>query len=420
MYIPRQMEGAVLNASRFFPVVMVTGPRQSGKTTLLRNLSDPKRRFVTLDDLDLRRLAREDPKLFINQFPPPVLIDEFQYAPELLSYIKIEIDKLTTTGRNEEAAGMYWLTGSQNFLLMKNIRESLTGRVAIFNLLGFSPYELMMPDAWRELPFFEQDFSTLPPDQALREQSTDPKRTFETIIRGSMPEPAKREFDTAFHNRFYSSYVQTYLERDVSGLDGVRNLNDFELFYRLLAGRTGQLLNYSNLAGEVGVSVNTIKEWTNILVRGFQIYLLKPYFHSFSKRLVKTPKVYFLDSGLQAYVTGWKDAETALRGPMAGHMFENWVVTNLLRSYWHRGKNAPLYFWRTRTGEEIDLWAKRADIIDTAEIKLSTKAKEEYFAPLKTIDPSPEQLGRRIVLSLNTELLQIKNSMWNIPVTYIN
>lgn len=421
MYIHRQLEQAITRASRQFSVVMVTGPRQSGKTTLLRHLSDANRRFVTLDDPQLRSLAQEDPQLFIRQFPPPLFIDEFQYAPDLLSLIKIEVDKLRTVGRNREAAGMYWLTGSQHFSLMRNVRESLAGRVAIFDLLGFSPYELSRPSEWIEKPFFEQDFDELAAafSVATPQTSTHPTDLFRRIITGSMPDAALGFVPREELNRFYGSYVQTYLERDVAALDGVRNLRQFELFYRLLAGRVGQLLNYASIANEVGVSLNTVKEWTYILMKGFQVYVLSPYFRSFSKRLVKTPKLYFLDSGLQAYLSGWTEPENALTGPMAGQMFENWVVGSLLRSYWHRGQREPLYFWRTRSGGEIDIWVARGGIIDTAEIKLSSRAKESFFAPLRQIDPAPERFGRKVVLSLAERPLRIKADLWNVPATLI-
>jgi uncharacterized protein len=422
MYIHRQLEQAILRASEYFSVVMVTGPRQSGKTTLLRHLSATDRQFVTLDDPQVRALAQGDPELFIRQFRPPLFIDEFQYAPDLLSLIKIQVDKLRTVGRNEEAAGMYWLTGSQHFSLMRNVRESLAGRVAIFDLLGFSPYELAQPTEWIDTPFFEQAFDGLPAvfPASAPQTSTDPTDVFRRIITGSMPDAVLGNVGQDDLNRYYGSYVQTYLERDVAALDGVRNLRQFELFYRLLAGRVGQLLNYASIANEVGVSVNTVKEWTYILMKGFQVYVLSPYFRSFSKRLVKTPKLYFTDSGLQAYLSGWTDPATALTGPLAGQMFENWVVGSLLRSYWHRGRREPLYFWRTRTGGEIDLWVAGGGIIHAAQIKLSSRAKESHFAPLRQIDPAPERFGRKVVLSLTERPLQITADLWNVPATLIN
>ena len=215
---------------------MVTGPRQSGKTTLLRHLSEPGRRFVSLDDLEVRRLAQQEPGLFIRQFPPPVLIDEFQYAPDILPYIKLAVDELTTRGRNREAAGRYWLTGSQHFGLMKGVRESLAGRVARLDLLGFSQYEILRPASPRSEGFFEQDPSDMAADPLLSSSPREPRELFAVILRGSLPLAALGSAGPAATREFYSSYVQTYLERDVSTLDGVRNLGAFETFLRLLTG----------------------------------------------------------------------------------------------------------------------------------------------------------------------------------------
>jgi len=420
MYVPRLLEAAVQRVTQSLPVVMVTGPRQSGKTTMLRKLSSAKRRFVSLDDLELRRLAQSEPGLFIRQFPPPVLIDEFQYAPDILPYIKIAVDELTTRGRNRQAAGMYWLTGSQHFGLMKGVRESLAGRVALLELLGFSPYELLKPKKPFPEGLFEQDFSMLAKDHALSSSCREPLEVFEAIMRGSLPQAALSGLGAEERRSFYSSYVQTYLERDVSTLEGVRNLGAFATFTRLLAARTGQLINYSGLARDIGVSVNTIREWTTILERSFHIYLLHPYYRSLNKRLVKTPKIYFLDSGLQAYLTGWSDPEQALRGPLAGQLFENWVVSNLVRSYRQRGRRENLYFWRTRTGQELDLWSESTGIITAAEVKLSERSDSAVFRALDSLDPSPLRFGRRVLFSISQNLLEYAPRTWNVPVHFIN
>lgn len=420
MYIPRLLEAAVQRVTQSLPVVMVTGPRQSGKTTMLRKLSSAKRRFVSLDDLELRRLAQSEPGLFIRQFPPPVLIDEFQYAPDILPYIKIAVDELTTRGRNRQAAGMYWLTGSQHFGLMKGVRESLAGRVALLELLGFSPYELLKPKKPFPEGLFEQDFSMLAKDHALSSSCREPLEVFEAIMRGSLPQAALSGLGAEERRSFYSSYVQTYLERDVSTLEGVRNLGAFATYTRLLAARTGQLINYSGLARDIGVSVNTIREWTTILERSFHIYLLHPYYRSLNKRLVKTPKIYFLDSGLQAYLTGWSDPEQALRGPLAGQLFENWVVSNLVRSYRQRGRRENLYFWRTRTGQELDLWSESTGIITAAEVKLSERSDSAVFRALDSLDPSPLRFGRRVLFSISQNLLEYAPRTWNVPVHFIN
>ena len=420
MYVSRQLESAVERANHLYPVIMVTGPRQSGKTTLLTHLCKPKRRIVTLDDLEIRRLARNEPKLFMEQFPPPVLIDEFQYAPDLLPYIKIAVDSAATTNRNREAAGMYWLTGSQHFLLMKNIRESLAGRVAILELLGFSPSEELQPAVFDDAHIFDQNLQRLSGNAVFSGSYKEPAEVFASIIDGSMPRVFASGMNSQERRSFYSYYVQTYLERDVSALDGVRDLEGFEMFLRLLAGRAGQLLNFSALSREVGVSVNTIKEWTTILQRSYHIMLLSPFYRSFAKRLMRTPKIYFLDSGLHAYLTGWHEPEQALRGPLAGHLFENWVVSNIVRSFLHRGQRNELYFWRTRTGQELDLWYESAGRIVTAEIRLSARLDTTPFRFLDGIDPSPFAFGKRILFTLSREILRFGNDMWNVPVHYIN
>jgi predicted AAA+ superfamily ATPase len=214
--------------------------------------------------------------------------------------------------------------------------------------------------------------------------------------------------------------VQTYLERDVSTLEGVRNLDAFSTFTRLLAARAAQLVDYSSMAREVGVSVNTIRQWTTILERSYHVYFLHPYYRSLSKRLVKTPKVYFLDSGLHAYLTGWTDPEQALRGPLAGQLFENWVVSNLVKSYRQRGQRENLYFWRTRVGHEFDLWSESAGVISVTEVKLSERGEGVPFHVLDALDPSPQRFGHKLILSLSRKLLEFAPETWNVPVQYIN
>jgi hypothetical protein len=425
MYLPRRLEKTFIRLNAAFPVIMVTGPRQSGKTTLLQHLGkrDRKegRRFVSLDDLDMRRLAREDPKLFIASFPPPLGIDEFQYAPELLSYIKISVDELTTTGNNADAAGMYWLTGSQHFVLMKHVRESLAGRVAILELVGMDPAEAEgLGGSGNDDPFFSRTIETLVPWS----KDPSPRAVFGRIIGGGMPALLAGAADEEVRRRYYSSYVQTYLERDVAVLDGVRNLRAFELFFRLLAGRAGRLVNFTELSKEVGVSAVTVRDWMEILERSFHIVSIGPFFNSFSKRLVKSPKVYFLDSGLHAWLTGWQDPETALRGPLAGQLFENWVMGLLVRSAWHRGRESRLSFWRTRTGQELDIFNDEDGRIDAGEIKLASGGLGEsagrIFAPLDSIDPKPFTWGRRFVFSLSDGILPLAENTWQIPARYID
>lgn len=419
MYVPRRLEGFLRQANAAFPVLMVTGPRQSGKTTLLQHLREPERRFVSLDDLDMRRLAQDDPKLFLARFPPPLVIDEFQYAPDLLPYIKIAVDELRTRGHNEEAAGMYWLTGSQQFVLMRHVRESLAGRVAIFNLLGFEPAELA-----GVRPGGPTVFDASMDDIVPWAERPAPRDVFSRIINGSMPGFLTTGADADTRRQYYSSYVQTYLERDVSAIDGIRNLRGFELCFRLLAARAGQLVNYADLARDVGVSAMTIRAWLAILERSFHVITIAPYYRSLSKRLVKTPKVYFLDSGLHAWLTGWNDPDTALSGPLAGSLFENWVVGLLVRGGWHRGTDHGLSFWRTTTGQEVDIWRESAGRIDAAEVKLRAGGEiasiaRRAFGSLDSIDPSPFAWGRRLLFTLGDRILPLDPQTWQVPVQYI-
>jgi hypothetical protein len=361
MYRFRILSPALRRASKSFSVLMVTGARQVGKTTLLRHI-EAGRRFVTLDDMDVRRLAKEDPEQFLERYPPPVFIDEFQYAPEILPYIKIRVDEKRT--RMVRCAGEYWLSGSQNFGLMKGVAESLAGRVAVFDLPGFSLAEAL-PGRKEpgKKPFFEafgRDFETRKSVPEL----------FDAILKGDKPDVwVRKSLDRGL---FYSSYVQTYLERDVRSQLGVRHLGHFEKFMRLIAARVGQLMNMAKISSELGVSIPTVKEWLAVLERSDQIFVLPPYSGSISKRLVRTPKVYFLDSGLAAHLLRWQDVETALAGPMAGQLFENWAVSEIVKSYRHRGARPDLYFWRTKEGQEFDLLYEAGGKKHLAEIKLSS------------------------------------------------
>jgi len=329
--------------------------------------------FVTLDDLIIRNLAQDDPKLFFQRFQPPLFIDEIQYAPNLLPYIKLLIDERAT--RLKPAHGLFWLSGSQNFTLMDNVSESLAGRVAIMNLLGFSLFEYISKDETVECkPFFSNK-------KKPQSSNVHIKELFKYILRGTCPKVlVDKKIDPV---QFYSSYFQTYVERDIRGEIGAKSLRVFETFMRLLAARSAQLLNMASLAVEVGVSLNTVKSWLSLLEKTFQIFILKPYHTNMNKREVKTPKIYFMDTGLLAYLTQWRDPVTALSGPMAGALFENWVVVELIKSYWHRAQEAPFYFYRTRDGLEVDLFCVEADKIFAAEIKMSTTPKTNIFRAIQ-------------------------------------
>lgn len=404
MYKKRLIEQAVTKTTRTFSVVMLTGCRQAGKTTLFRML-DPDRQFITLDDLNLRRYAREDPKGFIREFRPPVFIDEFQYAPDILPYIKIAVDEKRT--KMQSADGDYWLSGSQNFKMMEHVSESLAGRVAILQLLGFSRPEI--DGTFMEFerpPFFlaseNRDFAT--------KRTT--KDIFEFIVKGDKPEIwTKPEMD---RSSFYSSYIQTYLERDVRSQLGVKDLGVFEKFMRLLAARTADLINLAALGSDVGVSQPTISQWLTILERSYQVFLLRPYYKGHTKRYVKTPKVYFLDTGLLSYFLNIHDAKTASSHHFNGKLFETWVISETIKSFWHRGRDADIFFWRTRDGDEIDLVYEGPNGLLPAEIKLANSPSMNVISAvnkLKGLNVGQKRIicttERNVPLAADTALISV-------------
>ncbi|MEK7790827.1 MAG: ATP-binding protein, partial [Deltaproteobacteria bacterium] len=296
MYFHRNLEKTILNLSEQFPVILVTGPRQVGKTTVLQHLAEKGRRYVTLDTWEHRQLANSDPKLFLEQFPPPVIIDEIQYAPALFTQIKIYVDQ-----KKENSS--FWLSGSQQFSLMKNLSESLSGRVAILKLLGFSSGEIAKKEFKRKKPWSPLNH-TIPKLTSPKLEDLSSK-----IFHGGFPKLYSKGARVR-EDVYFSSYVQTYLERDVRDLTHVGDLRDFERFVRACAARTAQILNITELARDIGIAPNTAKKWLSILEASFQVYLLEPYYKNITKRMIKSPKLYFLDTGLLAYLTGWKSPET--------------------------------------------------------------------------------------------------------------
>lgn len=358
MYLQRKISKKVKEASEQFPVVFLTGPRQSGKTTLLKKIfADYK--YINLEDPEIRQWATEQPRDFLDNNPWPVIIDEAQYAPELFSYIQGIVDE-------KQSQGMYLLSGSQNFLLMEKITQSLAGRSAILTLL---------PLSFRELDPLDTD-----------------KETNRMIINGFFPRIYQSIKDVSL---FYKSYLNTYLERDVRQLANIGNRNDFVRFTQLCAGRSGQLLNISSLATEAGIAYNTCKTWLSYLTTGYIIQLLQPYYKNFNKKIVKAPKLYFTDTGLLCHLLGIHSKQHLALHPLRGAIFENLIFNELLKNNLNHGNPYNIWYWRDNHGTEIDFLLERASDVTAIEVKSATNFHDEYLKNLlkfKKYNPEVKQL----------------------------
>ena len=402
MYINRTLEKHIKQLSNQFKVILVTGARQVGKSTLLKHC-DPERNYVTLDDYRARELALNDPELFLQRYKAPLIIDEIQYAPSILSYIKIAVD-------NSDKKGQYWLTGSQQFHMMKNVTESLAGRVAIVDLKGLSLKEL---DGLEQAPFIP----TADNIENMRKSSKyhDLTDIYERIWRGSYPE-VNTNTDTDWET-FYKSYLRTYIERDIKDLNAVKNEMDFIKFLKVLAARTGQMLDYTDISKEVGVSSPTIKSWVSILVSSNIVYLLQPYFSNINKRIVKTPKIYFMDTGLCSYLTNWDNSQVLESGAMSGAIFETYVVSEIIKSYAHNIKEPNIYYYRDKDKREIDVIIERNGKLYPIEIKKSSNPDKSAIKNFSVI--SEDNLGNGAVVCLAKEDYPITKNINAIPISYI-
>lgn len=406
-YISRAMESSVLKASTQYPVVMVCGQRQTGKSTMLRHLAEPDRVYVSFDKLETRRLAENDPSLFFETYGHKLLIDEFQRVPSILMTIKDIVDNAAYKG--EDPNGMFWLTGSQKFVMMKNVSESLAGRVAVFTLLPLSQREI---DGMESEPFN-------PEIDALKKKNSRKKTlksTFEQIFRGGMPKLISDR--TLDRDLYFSSYMDTYIERDVSALEQVGKLDEFRTLVTCLAANTAQELKYDSIAKEIGVSAPTVKQWITILERSGIIYILKPYYNNFNKRLVKTPKCYFIDTGLAAYLTRWPTYETLMNGNASRAFFETFVVSEILKSYYNSGKEPNIYYYRDTEKKEIDLLLLGADWICPVEIKKS-KTPSEADKNFHVLEKTGLKVMPGLILCMADELFPVKRDLWLCPVSLI-
>lgn len=403
-YKQRTLSATVHQISSTFPILLLTGARQVGKTTLLMDCSQSDRRYVTLDDFEQRALAQQDPALFFQANPPPLIIDEVQYAPDLFSNMKLMVDK-------EKRPGLIWLTGSQKFHLMQGISESLAGRVAILDLLGLSQSE-RFDRAMHSSPF-------LPTKSWIEQSQSQPPLSlmslYEMIWRGSFPSIALNH--QVSWDVFYRGYVQTYIQRDVRALAHVGNELVFMRFLRAAAARTGQLINYASMARDVDVDVKTIKSWLSILETSGLIFLLQPYYSNVTNRLVKTPKLYFLDTGLCCYLTQWSTASTLESGAMSGSILETYMLTEILKSYWHNGKTANFYFYRDRDQVEIDLLIEQDGLIYPIEFKKSANPGLQSYKSFRSLDKLNQPIGSGAVICMREHSIPLSRDVTAIPIS---
>lgn len=401
MYKNRHLENIILKITKTFKVLYLGGPRQVGKTTLLSYLAQKRKmNYISFDDISLRQLAKQDPALFLEDHPRPLFIDEIQYVPELLPYIKLKVDQSSQLGQ-------YWLTGSQQFKVMKNLQESLAGRVGILHLLGFSLSEIKEGQAPLN-PFLPKQ------DRPCPKMILNPTQIFTYLFKGFYP--ALYQKPTPDRNIFFSSYIQSYLDRDLRDIYGIAKVAEFHRFVQLCAARTAQLLNYSDLARDAGISVNAAREWIDILQSTMQIYLLQPYHANLSKRLIKSPKLYFLDTGLASYLSKWQTVETLRHGAMSGAFFENFVVSEVIKSYLFQGLEAPLFYFRDKEGHEVDLLIETEDKLYPVEIKLASQIKDEHIINIRYLQERNKKISTGTVICLANRRYRFQSNIEVLPV----
>jgi len=418
--VQRTIEETIKNISNTFPVLLLTGPRQVGKTTLLEGLIEPNRKKVSLDNMTARALAKEDPELFLQRYAPPVMIDEIQYAPELLTYIKLLVDE-------RKKCGDFWLTGSQMFRMMKDVSETLAGRVGIVPMQGLSNSEIR--------GYHFPQFSVNPTELIARISTTAPmniSEVFDRIYRGSMPR--LYEVENINTDVYFESYIDTYLSRDIRDLTQVGDLIAFLNFIKIVGARTATNVNYEVLAQEAGITAPTAKQWLSILVASGLVVLIEPYSNNALKRVIKAPRMYFMDTGLCAHLMGWSSGTVLENSAMSGAFFETWVVGEIYKSYLNVGKKPPMYFYRDSNKKEIDVILYRDGVVNPIEIKKSSAPKDavknfSVLKPLEETSPSEDrfedasrlktEIGTGAVVCMSSDILPIDRKNWYLPAWLI-
>lgn len=402
------MEQYIAELTKTWPAILLTGPRQSGKTTMLKSLAEKEkigREYVSLDDLTMREMAKNDPKLFLQLHKPPVLIDEVQYAPELFTYIKIHIDE-------HHNPGDFLLTGSQIFRLMHGVQESLAGRVAVLHMSPLSQRELISA---QPRPF-STCFEALLEDSKNISPLTTPE-IFERIWNGCMPGLAGGAYTD--RNIFYSSYLSTYIERDVRELSGTIDALKFSRFITAVAARAAQMVNYQAIADDAEVDKATAKKWLEILETLGIIFLLHPFSNNVLKRTIKSPKLYFYDTGFVCYLTRWSSPEVAESGAMSGALLENFAVSEIMKSYQNVGETPYMHYYRDRDAREIDVILEGDGKLCPLEIKKTTTPDKRITRAFKLIDKSPLELGTSAVLCMTDKLSAFDSKNLIVPIWLI-
>ena len=396
----REATDVIKKVSKTFRVLLVTGPRQTGKTTLLESLMPENMNYVTLDDRILMQQAKKDPKLFLEEHPAPLFIDEAQYAPELFSYIKINVD-------NTKEKGQYWITGSQQFNLMEKASESLAGRVGIINLNSFTYSEIVQNEK-KEL---------FNPDELKKSPKIEVNKLFEIIFRGGMPEFYDNpEID---RNIYFQSYIDTYIERDVRQIVEVGKIEEFKKFMVSVASRVGEQLNYTDLSKDCGVSVPTVISWLSILVASGIVYLLEPYMSSKIKRMTHIPKIYFMDTGLAAYLAGWETERDLQLSSNSGHYLENFVIAEIIKSYNARGLKPNLSYYRDKEKHEIDLVISKNNKLYPFEIKKTASPNHAMISSFKYLENSKKEIATGGIICFYDDLMKLDEKNYIIPISSV-
>ena len=401
------------------PVIMITGPRQVGKTTLLNHLVDTsgkKINYVSLDNLIIRSQAIEDPELFLRTYEAPLIIDEFQYAPNLLSYIKIGVDnarKNEMFGDGKEVGTLYYLTGSQVFQTMKNVSESLAGRIGILDLYGFSEREIESIDE----PIFLPDIELLKNKTKTKIKST--SEIFEKIINGSYPEVNNNKGKN--REQFYETYIRTYIERDIRQLINIKDETKFLKFISSVAARTAQEYNAMDIANDIGVNSKTVDEWISILKNTNLIFMLQSYSNNNVQKAIKRPKIYFMDTGLACYLTGYINSETLERSAYNGAIFETYIISEIVKSYTNNGKDprTRLYYYRDTNQKEIDLLVFYDNKVYPVEIKKSANPGKTAIKNFDVVKKFGVNIGNGTILCMMENIVVIDDNNYYVPIEYV-